>query len=59
MPSTAASSPTLKEPTGPGVRVESRLYEGCEVSLFYDPMIAKLIVWGETRAEAICACGGR
>ncbi len=43
----------LKEPTGPGVRVESSLYEGMEVSLYYDPMVAKLIVWGETRAEAI------
>lgn len=43
----------LKEPTGPGVRVESALYEGMEVSLHYDPMIAKLIAWGETRAEAI------
>ncbi|MEZ4770649.1 MAG: acetyl-CoA carboxylase biotin carboxylase subunit [Caldilineales bacterium] len=44
---------TLQEPTGPGVRVESGIYEGFEVSLFYDPMIAKLIVWGETRAEAL------
>ncbi len=35
------------------MRVESGIYEGFEVSLFYDPMIAKLIVWGETRAEAI------
>jgi len=43
----------LKEPTGPGVRVESGLYEGLEVGLHYDPMVAKLIVWGETRAEAI------
>ena len=43
----------LKEPTGPGVRVESSLFEGSEISLFYDPMIAKLIVWGENRAEAI------
>ncbi|MCX6040183.1 MAG: acetyl-CoA carboxylase biotin carboxylase subunit, partial [Caldilinea sp.] len=43
----------LKEPTGPGVRVESSLYEGCEVSLYYDPMLAKLIVYGENRAEAI------
>ena len=41
------------EPTGPGVRVESGIYEGFEVSLYYDPMIAKLIAWGETRAEAI------
>ena len=44
---------TLHEPTGPGVRVESGIYEGFEVSLFYDPMIAKLIVWGENRAEAL------
>jgi acetyl-CoA carboxylase biotin carboxylase subunit len=43
----------LKEPTGPGVRVESSLFRGYEVSLFYDPMVAKLIVLGETRAEAI------
>ena len=43
----------LKEPTGPGVRVESRLYDGAEISLYYDPMVAKLVVWGETRAEAI------
>ncbi len=43
----------LREPTGPGLRVESGMYEGAEVSLFYDPMIAKLIVWGESRAEAI------
>ncbi|HEY63512.1 MAG TPA: acetyl-CoA carboxylase biotin carboxylase subunit [Caldilineae bacterium] len=43
----------LQEPTGPGVRVESGIYEGFEVSFYYDPMIAKLIVWGETRAEAI------
>ena len=43
----------LQEPTGPGVRVESSLYEGCEISLYYDPMVAKLIVYGENRAEAI------
>lgn len=43
----------LKEPTGPGVRVESALYRGGEISLFYDPMVAKLVVHGESRAEAI------
>lgn len=43
----------LKEPTGPGVRVESALYRGCEISLYYDPMVAKLIVLGDNRAEAI------
>ncbi|MBW7884279.1 MAG: acetyl-CoA carboxylase biotin carboxylase subunit [Caldilineaceae bacterium] len=52
MPSTGIIT-YLKEPTGPGVRVESMLYEGCEVSLYYDPMVAKLVVWGENRAEAI------
>mgnify|MGYP005840388167 CR=1 FL=1 len=52
MPSTGVVT-YLKEPTGPGVRVESSLYEGCEISLYYDPMIAKLIVYGENRAEAI------
>jgi len=52
MPSTGIVN-YLKEPTGPGVRVESMLYEGCEISLYYDPMVAKLIVWGDTRAEAI------
>lgn len=43
----------LKEPTGPGVRVESALYRGGEISLYYDPMVAKLVVHGESRAEAI------
>jgi acetyl/propionyl-CoA carboxylase alpha subunit len=41
------------EPSGPGVRVESGVYSGFEVSLYYDPLIAKLCVWGEGRAEAI------
>ena len=44
---------SLHEPTGPGVRLESALYEGFEVSLYYDPLIAKLCVWGENRAAAI------
>jgi acetyl-CoA carboxylase, biotin carboxylase subunit len=44
---------SLLEPTGPGVRLESSIYAGWEVSLFYDPLLAKLIVWGETRAESI------
>ncbi len=40
-------------PTGPGVRVDTGVYPGFEISPFYDPMISKLIVWGETRAQAI------
>jgi acetyl-CoA carboxylase biotin carboxylase subunit len=43
----------LHEPTGPGVRVDSGIYEGFEVSLYYDPLISKLSVWGETRGAAI------
>jgi len=35
------------------VRVDTGVYEGGEVSMFYDPMIAKLITWGETRQDAI------
>ena len=44
---------TYEEPSGPGVRVDSGLYEGCEVSLYYDPLIAKLLTWGNTRDEAV------
>ncbi|MCS6773163.1 MAG: acetyl-CoA carboxylase biotin carboxylase subunit [Anaerolineae bacterium] len=40
-------------PTGPGVRVESGVYEGYEVTPYYDSMIAKIICWGDTRAEAL------
>lgn len=41
------------EPSGPGIRVDSGLYEGAEVSLFYDPLISKLLAWGKDRDEAI------
>ena len=40
-------------PTGPGVRVDTGVFPGFEITPYYDPMIAKLIVWGETRAQAI------
>jgi propionyl-CoA carboxylase alpha chain len=39
--------------TGKGVRVDDGVAEGGEVSMFYDPMIAKLITWAPTREEAI------
>jgi len=41
-----------REPRGPGIRVDSGVVEGGEISVHYDPMIAKLIVWGETREAA-------
>jgi acetyl-CoA carboxylase biotin carboxylase subunit len=42
----------LRVPNGPYVRDDSGVYEGSEISVFYDPMISKLIVWGADRAEA-------
>jgi acetyl-CoA carboxylase biotin carboxylase subunit len=44
---------SYREPSGPGVRVDSGLYEGSEISLYYDPLISKLLVWGKDRDEAI------
>lgn len=40
-------------PSGPGVRLDSAIFEGFEVSLYYDPMIAKLITSGDSREQAI------
>lgn len=42
-----------KEPRGPWVRVDSACYSGYEIQPFYDSLLAKLIVWGRTRDEAI------
>ncbi|MGB3862385.1 MAG: acetyl-CoA carboxylase biotin carboxylase subunit [Candidatus Aminicenantaceae bacterium] len=42
----------LKEPSGPGVRHDSGIYSGCDVPIFYDPILAKLIVWAENRHVA-------
>lgn len=52
MPSTGRITHSLP-PTGPGVRVDTGIYPGFEITPYYDPMIAKLIVWGETRGQAI------
>jgi acetyl-CoA carboxylase biotin carboxylase subunit len=52
IPSTGRITHSLL-PTGPGVRVDTGVYPGFEITPYYDPMIAKLIVWGETRAQAI------
>jgi acetyl-CoA carboxylase biotin carboxylase subunit len=42
-----------KEPNGPGVRVDSGFASGSEISIYYDPMIAKLICWDSNRVNAI------
>jgi acetyl-CoA carboxylase biotin carboxylase subunit len=42
-----------RHPQGPFMRVDSYAYPGYEVPIYYDPMIAKVITWGETREEAI------
>jgi acetyl/propionyl-CoA carboxylase alpha subunit len=52
LPSTGRISHSIL-PTGPGVRVDTGVFPGFEISPYYDSLISKLIVWGETRAEAI------
>jgi len=43
----------LAEPSGPGVRLDSGVYEGFTVPMDYDPLLAKLAVWSDTREDAI------
>ncbi|HEV2580075.1 MAG TPA: acetyl-CoA carboxylase biotin carboxylase subunit [Ktedonobacteraceae bacterium] len=52
LPSTGAIAAFLP-PAGPGVRVDSGIASGDEITQFYDPMVAKLIVYGEDRPAAI------
>jgi propionyl-CoA carboxylase alpha chain len=52
LPSTGRLVRYTPPPVGHGVRVDDGVAEGGEVSLFYDPMIAKLITWAPTRAAA-------
>ncbi|MCP5056813.1 MAG: acetyl-CoA carboxylase biotin carboxylase subunit [bacterium] len=42
-----------REPEGPGVRVDSGVEVGTQVTIHYDPMLAKLVVWGRDRSEAL------
>ncbi len=42
-----------RPPQGPGIRLESGVTEGCQVSVHYDPLLAKLVAAGATREEAI------
>ena len=40
-------------PGGPGIRIDSAVYQGCEITPYYDSMIAKLITYAPTREEAL------
>jgi acetyl-CoA carboxylase biotin carboxylase subunit len=44
---------TFHLPGGPGVRVDTAIYSGCDVPLFYDSLIAKIATWGHQRQEAV------
>jgi acetyl-CoA carboxylase, biotin carboxylase subunit len=52
MPQTGTLSQYIV-PGGPGVRVDAGVYPGYAIPPFYDSLIAKLVVWGETRKDAI------
>jgi len=52
MPSIGAIT-SLATPSGPGVRIDTGVSAGSEITPYYDSLIAKLVVWDETRAEAI------
>src|ERR1700761_6192412 len=49
---TPGAIPPSREPAGPGVRVDSGVGPGSEISPMYDPMVAKLIVWDVDREQA-------
>jgi acetyl-CoA carboxylase biotin carboxylase subunit len=51
MPSCGVIS-LLRQPSGPGIRNDSGVYEGWEVTPFYDPILSKLVVFGEDRDSA-------
>ncbi|MGE4081013.1 MAG: biotin/lipoyl-containing protein, partial [Reyranella sp.] len=53
LPSTGRLIKYREPPAGPDVRVDTGVYEGGEISMFYDPMIAKLCTYGQTRLDAI------
>lgn len=52
MPSTGRITQCIL-PNGPGVRVDTGVFPGSEISPYYDSLLSKLICWGETRGEAI------
>jgi propionyl-CoA carboxylase alpha chain len=50
-------SQVYREPEGPGIRVDSGVVEGSEISIYYDPMVAKLVTSGDTRSQALQRMG--
>ncbi len=44
---------TYRSPAGPGVRVDDGVESGSQITPYYDPMLAKVITWGQDRPEAI------
>lgn len=52
MPSTGRLSTYIEPPPSPEIRIDSGVYEGGEISVYYDPMIAKLIAYGSDREGA-------
>ena len=52
MPTTGTVE-TLRLPGGPGTRVDTHLFPGCDISSFYDPLLVKLIAHNKTRAGAL------
>jgi acetyl-CoA carboxylase, biotin carboxylase subunit len=44
---------SYREPNGPGIRVDSGFAKGDAISIYYDPLISKLVTWGKNRLEAI------
>ncbi|MBE2222340.1 MAG: acetyl-CoA carboxylase biotin carboxylase subunit [Anaerolineae bacterium] len=52
LPSTGVIT-TMRQPSGPGVRLDTGVFRGYEITPYYDSMISKLICYGETRAEAV------
>jgi len=55
LPSTGRLIRYVEPPAGPSCRVDSGVYEGAEISMFYDPMIAKLVTYGADRPAAVAA----
>jgi acetyl-CoA carboxylase biotin carboxylase subunit len=44
---------SLRVPAGPGIRDDSGIYEGWTIPIFYDPLLSKLVAWGNDRQDAI------